>query len=312
MSSPQHPGTWRIGRVAGVDVLIKPSLLVMGAALVVVFAPRYEDRSDTSPYLLAAVFVVALYVSVLIHEIAHVLVARAYRMQVDSVTLHLLGGETLIAGESRTPGQELATSIAGPLASLGIALGAFAVSGSMEISTTSDIIWSIAYVNLIVAAFNMLPGLPLDGGRVFRAIIWKVTGDEERGIRIAAWIGRLAAVGLVGATLVLAGDDARDTTINVLIAAFVAFFLWQGAGDALRNAGHAARVDRLVAREIGFPGATPPPNAATLSADLRGPDLLRAMAARPAEAYALTEADGSVFGVLTSRAVDEAYRASRR
>ncbi|AWB92375.1 site-2 protease family protein [Aeromicrobium chenweiae] len=311
MSSTQRPGTWRIGRIAGVDLLIKPSLLLMGAALVVVFAPRYEDRSDTSPYVLAAVFVVALYVSVLVHEIAHVLVARGYRMQVDSVTLHLLGGETLIKGESRTPGQELVTSIAGPAASFAIALGAFAVSGAMDINTTSDIIYSIAFVNLIVAAFNMLPGLPLDGGRVFRAIIWKVTGDEESGIRIAAWIGRFAAVALVAATLWFIGD-VQDTAINVLIAVFVAFFLWQGAGDALHNVGQAARINGLVAREIGFPGATPPPNAETLSADLRGPDLLRAMAARPAEAYALTEADGSVFGVLTTRAVDEAYRASRR
>lgn len=311
MSTSQRPGTWRIGRVVGVDVLIKPSLLVMGAALVLLFAPRWEDRSDTSPYVLATVFVVALYVSVLVHEIAHVLAARAYRMRVDSVTLHLLGGETIIEGESRTPVQELITSIVGPLASLAIALGAFAVSDAMGIGTTSDVIWSIAWVNLIVAAFNMLPGLPLDGGRVFRAIIWLVTGDEETGVRIAGWIGRLTAVAVV-VVAVLTFTNARDTVINVLIAALVAWFLWEGASDALRNAGRAARINLLVAREIGFSGATPPPGAATLSVDLRGSDLLRAMAAHPAEAYALTEADGSVFGVLTSRAVDDAYRASRR
>ncbi|MET0929672.1 MAG: site-2 protease family protein [Aeromicrobium sp.] len=310
MSSSRRPGTWRIGRVVGVDVLIKPSLLFMGAALVLLFAPRWDD-SGTSPYVLAAVFVVALYLSVLVHEIAHVLVARAYRMRVASVTLHLLGGETLIEGESRTPGQELATSISGPLASLGIALAAFAVSDAMDPGTTSDVIWSIASVNLIVAVFNMLPGLPLDGGRVFRAIIWKVTGREETGVRIAAWIGRITAV----AVLVLAAltfSDVRDATVNLLIAGLVAFFLWEGATDALRNAGRNARIDLLVAREIGFPGATPPPGVPHLSADLRGPDLLRAMAAHPSEAYVLTEPDGSVFGVLTSRAVDDAYRASRR
>jgi Zn-dependent protease len=297
--------------VVGVDVLIKPSLLVMGVALVLLFAPRYDDRSDTSPYILATVFVVALYISILIHEIAHVLAARAYRMRVDSVTLHLLGGETVIEGESRTPGQELVTSIVGPLASLAIALGAFAVSDSMGFSTTSDIIWSIAWVNLIVAGFNMLPGLPLDGGRVFRAVVWKATGNEETGVRVAGWIGRLTAVAVVAAAF-FSFTDARDTTINVLIAALVGWFLWEGATDALRNAGRASRINLLVAREIGFAGATPPPGAESLSADLRGSDLLRAMAAHPAEAYALTEADGSVFGVLTSRAVDDAYRASRR
>lgn len=310
MSSSQRPGTWRIGKVAGVDVLIKPSLLAMGAALVLLFAPRWEDRSDTSPYLLATVFVVALYVSVLVHEIAHVLAARSYRMNVDSVTLHLLGGETVIEGESRTPGQELVTSVVGPLASLAIALGAFAVSGSMGIGTTSDVIWSIAWVNLIVAGFNMLPGLPLDGGRVFRAIVWKVTGSEETGVRIAGWIGRFAAVAVVGLA-VLSFGDVRDSTINLLIAALVGWFLWEGASDALRNVGRTARINLLVAREIGFAGATPPPGAEILSVDLRGADLLRAMAAHPAEAYALVEPDGSVYGVLTSRAVDDAYRASR-
>lgn len=292
-------------------MLIKPSLLVMGVALVVLFAPRWDDREGTSPYVLAAVFVVALYLSVLVHELAHVAVARAYRMRVASVTLHLLGGETLIEGESSTPGQELATSISGPLASLGIAVVAFGVSDWMDPGTTSDIIWSIASVNLIVAAFNMLPGLPLDGGRVFRAIIWKITGREETGVRIAAWIGRFTAVAVLVVS-VLTFSDVRDTTINVLIAAFVAFFLWEGASDALRNAGRNARINLLVARDIGFPGATPPPGIPNLSADLRGPDLLRAMAAHPSEAYVLTEPDGSVFGVLTSRAVDDAYRASRR
>ncbi|KAA1376302.1 M50 family metallopeptidase [Aeromicrobium fastidiosum] len=311
MSSSQRPGTWRIGRVVGVDVLIKPSLLLMGVALVVLFAPRWEDRSDTSPYLLATVFVVALYVSVLVHEIAHVLAARAYRMRVDSVTLHLLGGETVIEGESRTPVQELVTSIVGPLASLAIAAGAFAASDAMGFNIASDVVWSIAWVNLLVAGFNMLPGLPLDGGRVFRALVWQVTGREETGVRIAAWIGRATAVAVLVVALLTRGDT-RDTTINLLIAAFVAWFLWEGASDALRNAGRTARINLLVARDIGFPGATPPPGAPTLSVDLRGSDLLRAMAAHPAEAYALTRPDGSVFGVLTSRAVDDAYRASRR
>lgn len=292
-------------------MLIKPSLIVMGALLVVVFAPRYDNRSDTSPYVLAAVFVVALYASILIHEIAHVLAARTFGMTVDSVTLHLLGGETLIEGESRTPWQELSTSIVGPVASLVIGFAGFSVSNSMDPGTTADIIWSIGYVNLIVAIFNMLPGLPLDGGRVFRAIIWQVTGREETGIRVAAWIGRLAAVGLVVVALVQLGGDAA-TAVNVAIAMLVAWFLWQGAGEALHNVGRTDRINRLVARDIGFPGATPPPQAEQLSADLCGAELLQAMAARPAEAYALVERDGTVFGVLTARAVDETYRASRR
>ena len=123
--APSHPaGTWRIGRVAGVDLLARPSLLVMGVILVVLFAPRYEDQTQTNPYVVAAVFVVALYASILLHEIAHVLAARGFGMHVPSVTLHLLGGETAIEGESRTPWQELATAIVGPIVSLAIGLAA--------------------------------------------------------------------------------------------------------------------------------------------------------------------------------------------
>ena len=129
----------------------------------------------------------------LIHELAHVAVARGFGMRVHSVTLHLLGGETLIEGESRTPWQELAVSIAGPLSSLAIGLACFAVEPTLT-GTPADVVYAVAQVNILVAIFNMLPGLPLDGGRVFRAIIWQVTGREETGIRIAAWIGRITAV----------------------------------------------------------------------------------------------------------------------
>ncbi|MEJ7635857.1 site-2 protease family protein [Aeromicrobium sp.] len=309
MSSPQHPGTWRLGHLVGVDVLIKPSLLVMGAALVLLFAGRFDDRVDSNPYVLATAFVVALYVSVLIHELAHVAVARRFRMRVRSVTLHLLGGETLIEGESRRPWQELAISIAGPLSSLAIGLVCFAVEPALS-GTVADVVYSVAQVNILVAAFNMLPGLPLDGGRVFRAIIWQATGREETGIRIAAWIGRLTAVAIVGFALTRARDD-RTFVIDILIAVLIGWFLWQGAGDALRNASRTARVNLLNARLLADTTVSAPAGTPHLSADLHGSELLRAMASLPSEAYVLTETDGSVYGVLTARAVDDAYRASR-
>jgi len=165
-------GTWRLGRIGGVDLLVKPSILLMGAFLVALFAPRFDDRSGGNSYALAAAFVLAPYVSVFVHELAHVYVARRFGMRVQSVTLHLLGGETLIEGESRTPWQELAISIAGPITSLAIGLSGRSISQGMDGGTTHDILYSVAYVNLLVAIFNMQPGLPHDGRRVFRAIIW--------------------------------------------------------------------------------------------------------------------------------------------
>ncbi|MDR7086938.1 Zn-dependent protease [Aeromicrobium panaciterrae] len=305
---PKPAGTWRLGRVGGVDLLVKPSIVLMGVVLVILFAPRFDDRSDSNPYALAAAFVLALYVSVFVHELAHVFAARQFGMRVQSVTLHLLGGETLIEGESRTPWQELWISISGPLTSLGIGLSARSLSGSFE-GVTSDILWSVGYVNILVAIFNMLPGLPLDGGRVFRALVWQVTGREETGVRISAWIGRAAAIGIVVFALLNRGDSQLG--VNIAIALIVAWFLWQGASDALRNASRSSRINMLVARSIVDTQQPPPEGAPTLSADLHGSALLRAMAAQPADVYALTDVDGTVIGSLTARAVDDAYRASR-
>lgn len=312
MSSSRLPapaGTWRIGRVRGVDLLIKPSIVLMGVVLVLLFAPRFEDRSGDNSYVLAAAFVIALYVSVFVHELAHVFAARQFGMRVQSVTLHLLGGETLIEGESRTPWQELWISIAGPLTSLGIGLFARSLSGSTD-GTTSDILWSVGYVNILVAVFNMLPGLPLDGGRVFRALVWQVTGREEVGIRIAAWIGRAAALGVIAFALLNRGEDSH-LGVNLAIALLVAWFLWQGASDALRHASRSSRIKLLVARKLVDTQHAPPAEAPQLAADLYGSELLRAMASQPADVYALTESDGSVLGSLSARAVDDAYRASR-
>ena len=307
---PHPAGTWRIGRFAGVDLLARPSLLVMGVILVVLFAPRYEDQTQTSPYVVAAVFVVALYASILLHEIAHVLAARGFGMHVPSVTLHLLGGETAIEGESRTPWQELATAIVGPIVSLAIGLAANQAASSMGPGVLHDVVWSIGWVNIVVAVFNMLPGLPLDGGRVFKAIVWQLTGRERTGTRIAAWIGRGAAVALVVATVLLVDFDREGWTFDVIIAAIVAWFLWEGAGQALQHARDNARLDQLEVRSLVEPGVAPA-DAPRLPVDIGGAVLVRAMAARPAETYAVIERDGSVIGVLRASRVDEAWRSSR-
>lgn len=304
-------GTWRIGRFAGVDLLARPSLLLMGIVLVVLFAPRFDDSTRTNPYAVAAVFVVALYASVLLHEIAHVVAARSFGMRVPSVTLHLLGGETAIEGESRTPWQELATAIVGPLVSLALGLGAREIADGLEPGVLHDVVWSIAWVNVLVAVFNMLPGLPLDGGRVFRAVVWQLTGREATGTRFAAWIGRAAAVAVVVLVALRTDFSGDGWTFDVVIAGIVAWFLWDGASRALSQAQHTARINLLDARALLDPAGEAPPDAPRLPADLRGARLVHAMAARPAELYVLVEPDGSVAGVLRSDRVDEAYRGGR-
>lgn len=223
---------WRIGRVAGADIRIQPSLLLMGAVLVVVFGDRFEGRTDANPHVLAVAFVVGLYASVLVHELAHVAAARRYRMRVHSVTLHLLGGETAIEGDSRRPSHEFWIAVVGPLASAAIGGVALGLARTAD-GTAGTLLHAIGLVNLLVGAFNLVPGLPLDGGRVLRALIWGATGREVVGIRVAGWAGRVTAAVVV----VLAVTRERDETyvVDLVVALLVAGFLWAGAGQALRR-----------------------------------------------------------------------------
>lgn len=281
----------------------------MVAVLVYLFAPRFDNGSGSNPYLLAALFVAALYISVLVHEIAHVILARRYRMPVASVTLHLLGGETAIEGESRTPAQEFWTSIVGPLTSLAIGGIAWLVARGMDDGNAHAVMQSVAAVNLLVGAINLVPGLPLDGGRVFRAIVWALTGHEATGIKAAGWAGRIFAVVAVVLPVVwlLQGDESA-TEVDVVLGLLIGSFLWTGASHALRGADRTARLNFLHARRLADAGREPPANAPTLPADLNGVALLRAMAATPSDVYRLTENDGSTYGQLRAERVDDAYR----
>lgn len=301
-----------MGRFAGVDLLIRPSLLLMVVVLVYLFAPRFDNQTGTNPYVLAGLFVGALYISVLVHEIAHVFVARRYRMPVASVTLHLLGGETAIEGESRTPAQEFWTSVVGPLASLAIGAVAWLVAGGMGDGNAHTVVRAIAAVNVLVGAINLVPGLPLDGGRVFRAIIWGLTGREAIGIKAAAWSGRIFAVLAILLPIIWFLQDKESTTpVDIALGLLVAWFLWTGATQALHGADRTARLNSLHARKLADVGTEPPAEAPSLFADLSGVALLRAMAVSPSDVYRLTESDGRTYGQLRADRVDQAYREGR-
>lgn len=311
MSAHRPAGTWRIGRVAGAELLIRPSLLAMGLVLVVVFAPQF-DRLGGNPYAIAAVFVAALYTSVLVHELAHVVAARAFGMRAPSVTLHLLGGETHLEGKSRRPLQEFVIAVVGPLTSLLIGVAAWWTAVQLPPGLTYAVLWSVGFINVLVAGFNMLPGLPLDGGRVFRALIWGLTGSESTGVIAAAWLGRLAAAALMLWAVLVADLGQPISLTRSLLFVVVAWFLWQGSGAALAHGRRLARVERIVARELADHSAAPPPDAPRLPADLRGRRLLVAMVEHPAHVYALVEPDGTVVARLDASAVDRAYREESR
>ena len=298
---------WRLARIAGADIIVRPSLVLIGVVLVIVFAPQFETLgAGPNPYFTSVVFVLALFLSVFLHELAHLAAARWCGMKVPSVELHLLGGETRIEGDSRHPWQELVTSIVGPLCSLILGLAALWATRVTD-GATHSVLWSIGFINVLIAIFNMLPGLPLAGGRVLRALVWAVTGSEAKGVRIAGWIGRAAAVARALVAVSMMFDDDAFALGRALLVLAVAFFLWQGASYALKHGVAIARIGSLEARRL-MQHEPPPPESVPISVNLVGRELLVALAENPANSYALVDDDGRVVGTLFASTVDRAYR----
>ena len=222
-----------LARPFGIPVYISPYWFVIAGIFIVVDANALASTYHGSTrFVVAAAFVVLLYLSVLVHELSHSLVARGYGLPVRRILLYPLGGFSEIEQEPQTPGREFLVSAAGPALSLALAAGGYGLIHVVSADTiVGTLVRQLMWANLIVGAFNLLPGLPLDGGRMLRAVIWKVTGRPATSTIAAAWAGRVLAVGLFA--LVLAPPvESRigGDTFSLLWVAVIAVFMWTGAG----------------------------------------------------------------------------------
>jgi Zn-dependent protease len=224
---------FRIGRVAGADVLIDPSLLLIGPLIVLVLADQFDGAAFGNRYVMAAAFVIALYASIFIHEFAHLLMGRATGRQASRIELMLFGGVTLFDRGAAGPGQQFLTAIVGPIASLAVGAASVFVAQTTG-SWLGAVAWSLGVTNVFLGLFNLLPGLPLDGGQAMRAIVWKLSGRQAAGIIATAWIGRAIAISLVLAAVLLADFSGSSWAVNLGFALIVAWTMWQAAGEALR------------------------------------------------------------------------------
>jgi Zn-dependent protease len=250
----REPGTVRIGQIAGVDVLVKSSWLIVAAFLAIAFAPRVESVQPGlggGKYLVGIAFAVLLYLSVLLHEASHALMAQRYGLPVKSITLHFLGGVTEIEGEPDTPGREFGVSVVGPLTSLATGLVFLALSFVTPDNLLGLAVGALAYANLVVGVLNLVPGLPLDGGRVLRAGVWKATGDPHQATIVAGWGGRVFAVLVLAYPFLLAQLTAVPAGISdYLIAVIIAAFLWTGATQSIVSARVRRRLPSLRASAL--------------------------------------------------------------
>ena len=230
--------SFRLGRIAGIEIGIHYSWLLafilIAWSLAQGFFPGYYPGWSLTTYwitgVLAALF---LFVSVLVHELAHSLVAIARGLPVRGITLFIFGGVSSIEGEPEKPKVEFTIAVMGPLASLalaGIFWGVHQVVGEQD-SPLAAMLFYLAFVNALIAGFNLLPGFPLDGGRVLRSIIWGATGNLTKATNIAATVGRLLGWGLIGFGVfqLLSGNF-----LGGLWIAFIGWFL-SSAADASRR-----------------------------------------------------------------------------
>ncbi|MEV0172458.1 site-2 protease family protein [Streptomyces sp. NPDC050803] len=307
---PETRGGLLMGRPFGVPVYVAPSWFLVAALITWVFGGQLDrvlPELGAARYLVSLFFAVAFYASVLVHELAHTVAALRFKLPVRRIQLQFFGGVSEIEKESDTPGREFVLAFVGPLLSLVLAGVFYAAMQTVEPGTVPGVLLAgLMISNLIVAAFNLLPGLPLDGGRMLRAVVWKITGKPMSGTIAAAWVGRALAVSvLIGLPLLTQsgalGSNAEDnvgmdTVMDALLAAILAAIIWTGAGNSLRMARLREHLPELRARTLTR-------RAVPVETDTPLSEALRRANAAGARALVVVDADGAPLSLVREAAI---------
>lgn len=261
------PG-WRMGSLSGIPVYLGRSWVLVALLLVALFGPTVQRLLPTLgwwAYAVALTFAVLLLVSVLIHEAAHALVAQRVGFGVSRVVADFWGGHTAHDGAGGTPARSAAVAVVGPLSNALLAvLGWWGVAaltsgsgpGLLPGTGTGVLVllaYAFAWANTFVAVFNLIPGLPLDGGFLLEALVWGLSGSRHLGTMVAGWAGRLIVVLVViwGLFPVLQGEQLNF--LRILWVLLIGGFLWQGASQAIRSGRHGAAASRRTIGEAAHP-----------------------------------------------------------
>jgi Zn-dependent protease len=258
-------GSMQLARVFGIRIGASPGwfifLFLMIWWLSDLFASALPDASNTTTYVTAVTGALLFFLSIALHELGHAVVARRNGVEVLGIDLWVFGGLAKLSRDSRSPGEEFRIAAAGPavtllitvLAAVGVALLShpdWSVSLFADAANTTPVLallsW-LAVVNGGLLVFNLVPGYPLDGGRIARSIAWRVTGDRHRATRFAGRLGQAFAYILIGIGLfLLASGDAVDG----IWLAILGWFLSQGARGAVVSSQFAERIEGVTAADL--------------------------------------------------------------
>ncbi|MDY6902420.1 MAG: site-2 protease family protein, partial [Cyanobacteriota bacterium] len=233
----QTSSNWRIGSLFGIPLFLDPLwFLILGLATLN-FGVSYQELGSVQAWSIGVIMALLLFGSVILHELGHSLVAQKQGIKVNSITLFLFGGVAAIEEESKTPGQAFQVAIAGPLVSIGLfvllRLASDAIPDSIALHM---MLGDLARINLVLALFNLIPGLPLDGGQVLKSALWKVTGNRFQAVRMAARAGQI-----LGYAAIALGFAVDYITGELVTGLWIALLGWFG----IRNATTYLRVSQL-------------------------------------------------------------------
>jgi Zn-dependent protease len=267
----------QLARVFGIRIGVDYSWFFILFLIIWTLSDYYDDVAPgSSAFLLATISALLFFLSILLHEFGHAIVAIRNGIPIQGIDLWLFGGVAKLGRDSDSPGVEFRIAVAGPVVTLVIAavcmgLGALisspeeVVESSRFDDTTSGatlaVLGYLTSINLIVLFFNLIPGFPLDGGRIARAIAWKITGDRNRATRFAGVLGRFVGWAMVGFGIFMV--IAWNNLVGGIWLGFIGFFLAQAAGSAVAQADFADRIggirvsDVMDAEPVAVPDALP-------------------------------------------------------
>lgn len=253
-AAPTRSPGWQIGRLAGVPVYLGRSWFVVAVVIIGLFGPVAADVLPSLggwAYAIAGVFAILLLVSVLVHEAAHALVGRACGYQVARIVADFWGGHTAYDSRDATPGRSALVAIAGPLANAALAGIGWLGLQVVDRGVIFLLLAGFTYSNAFVAAFNLLPGLPLDGGFLVDSAVWKATGSRAMGMLVAGWCGRLVTLALVWWAIgvpLMSGD--RPSLTRLIYAVLIGSFLWVGASESVQVGRARRRLEKVTVSQV--------------------------------------------------------------
>ena len=253
----------QLARIFGIRFGVDVSWFLILFLIIWSLTGYYEDVApDSNAFLIAVVSALLFFLSILLHELGHAVIAIRNGIPILGIDLMLFGGVAKLGKDADSPGVEFRVAAAGPAVTVLIAvvclgLGALIAGMSDAFSSaqfdqdvqgaTTAVLGYLASINILLLLFNLVPAFPLDGGRIARAIAWKLTGDRNRATRFAARLGRLGGYAMVGLGVYL---FARDELISGVWLAFIGFFLAGAARSAEEQANFAGRIEHIRVADV--------------------------------------------------------------